>query len=220
MSLRKAVNFIKKKEYISQNVEFKNNIIAVEGNIGCGKSTLLTSLSHQGFITIPEPVGNETNTAQWDTYLNLLYANPKRWTFLFQIEVLNWFHSINQEQLVIANQQKKQKFIIIERSSSTSIEIFTQRAVENGNLTDLEFNTLKQLFHRDVKWQAKHVLYLQTPPEVCKQRHKERNRQCETQMSTKDANDLFKDLHHRHETQFGNINSQQKQIIHILAANL
>merc|ERR1719359_2448232 len=66
-----------------------SNTICIGGNIGSGKSTLISGLSRLGLNVHPEPVRQV-----WGKYLPILYGDPARWGMCFQMEVLDWFNSL------------------------------------------------------------------------------------------------------------------------------
>jgi len=77
---------------LSENTPVYSQTICIEGNIGSGKSTLIKSLEGSGYEVHPEPVRE-----RWGQFLPILYNDPARWGMCFQMEVLDWFHSLKEE---------------------------------------------------------------------------------------------------------------------------
>ena len=114
-------------------------IVAVEGGIGAGKSTLLERLAALGFRTVPEPI--ERWTSGPDNMLALLYKDPQRWTFAFQIMALTTRAAALVKEIdneCIAHDQQGGSIIFIERSLLSDRNVFSRLGVERKHLTDAE----------------------------------------------------------------------------------
>lgn len=194
---------------LSENSPIYNHTICIEGNIGSGKSTLIKSLEKpHGYEVYPEPVQQ-----RWGQFLPILYKDPARWGMCFQMEVLDWFHSLKEtfnqhagrvaDKLKDAREKKsgqqniwisKQDLIIVERSPQSAFEIFTLNLHDCGLLTDWEKSLLLRFYHL-TRWRPAKVFYLRTPPEICCQRIKERSRKGEDSVDEP----LIQQLHNKHE---------------------
>jgi len=192
--------FTKRQENIEQNLiqqyEKRKHIrcfprvMCIEGNIGSGKSTLLRELEKKGFCVLQEPV-NKT----WCKFLPLMYSDPKRWGMTFQLEVLNWFHTLGEK--ILPELSKSHPRIIVERSPMSSFFIFCSNLYSEANMTDWEYDKIKWVFEL-CRWKPRKTLYLQVSPEVCCERIRQRNRSGEEDIDSK----LMENLHKRHERCF------------------
>lgn len=149
--------------------------ISIGGSIGCGKSTLLDLLKKDGYTVFFEPVD------EWK-HLHKFYEDKKRWSFTFQMEVLNSF------------QQLKQEDIICERSPWESYHIFSKMLLENGCMTPGEFELFEGLYNK-LAWKPDIFIYLRTTPETCRERILKRQRPCETNIDIA----YLKSLHEKYE---------------------
>lgn len=146
-------------------------IFLIEGNIGAGKSTLLTLLDNHKFkgfdhVVLQEPVH------EFADLLELYYSDPKKYGFLFQVNVLT--AQINAMQDAIAKAGPK-TVIFCERSVFTANEVF----VKMMDLEPLERKVIDTLYHTiismsDIKIDG--YIYLKTPVKVCARRIVDRAR--------------------------------------------
>lgn len=170
----------------------KKFTVCVEGNIGSGKTTFLQLFEKfENLVeTYDEPV------TQWRDFggenpLASMYGNPGRWACTFQALVLLTLmkrHTQSQEKPVR----------VMERSVYSARYCFTENLRQRGFLTDLEYTILTQWFEfalRQSNCKVDLIVYLQTCPEVCYERIKNRNRP-EEQIVTVD---YLRQLHHLHE---------------------
>ena len=146
--------------------------IGISGIIGVGKSTLTQKIADKlGFKAFMEPV--DTNE-----YLDLFYTDMKKYGFPMQIYLLNKRFRLHQ-QSVWGDKGTVQDRTIYEDT------IFAKMLHESKDISDIDYNTYSELFdnmsyflHRpDV------IVYLDTSPETALERIKNRNRECETDMS-------------------------------------
>lgn len=199
---------------LARTAPLYNHTICIEGNIGSGKSTLIKALGDYGYEVYPEPVQQ-----RWGQFLPILYKDPARWGMCFQMEVLDWFHSLKEAfnnhaekiqkkmaQLSMSGtggaQRKsiwipKQDLCVIERSPQSAFEIFTMNLHDCGLLTDWEKSLLLRFYHL-TRWRPAKVFYLRTPVKVCCDRIKERSRKGEDNVDTA----LIEQLHRKHEELF------------------
>merc|ERR1719361_403638 len=188
---------------LSENTPVYSQTICIEGNIGSGKSTLIKSLASSGYEVYPEPVRE-----RWGQFLPILYNDPARWGMCFQMEVLDWFHSLKEsfnqhagllkkaqaEATLIGSWISKQDLVIVERSPQSAFEIFTTNLHDCGLLTDWEKSLLLRFYHL-TRWRLAKLFYLRTPPETCCDRIRQRSRNGEEQVDE----DLLQALHNKHE---------------------
>lgn len=198
---------------LAESAPLYNHTICIEGNIGSGKSTLIKALGEYGYDVHPEPVQQ-----RWGQFLPILYKDPARWGMCFQMEVLDWFHSLkesfNNHAESVEKREKsegkkkkpapkgpknsiwipKQDLSVIERSPQSAFEIFTMNLHDCGLLTDWEKSLLLRFYHL-TRWRPAKIFYLRTPPEVCCARIKERSRKGEDGVDMA----LIEQLHRKHE---------------------
>ncbi len=148
------------------------SICVIDGNIGAGKSTILSELCSIGYRTYPEPI------ADWKRYLELFYADPKRWSFTVQIAILM---SLEKQKLQIdadnRNTNNTNNLVFVERSPESSM-IFAAVQKELGYLTDVEFDIVADLYAR-IKYTAAYTFLINVSSQTCLTRIRSRDRSYE-----------------------------------------
>lgn len=140
--------------------------VSIESNIGGGKSTLLARIQKETRI----PVFLEA-LPSW-TMIDHFYQNPKRWGLTFNIEVL-----------MSMMKWKYNEFLsLYERSPLSCLEVFTQLQADEGAMMKEEMDIFVKLYQH-FGWNQDCVIYIDTPPEVCYERMKSRDRACETNVT-------------------------------------
>lgn len=163
---------------------WEETIVSIEGNIGSGKSTLISALQrefscqHEDIRCLPEPVDD------WIPILTKFYNDPPRFSLAASIRILLSYCD-------------KQKFFgcVTERSPFSSRYIFTQLQHDSSLLDPTEFAIYDQAFQH-WGWQPDITFYVNTPPDVCLQRIRQRGRECENQVTL----DYLGQLHQYHDT--------------------
>ena len=147
----------------------EDNFIGISGIIGAGKTTLATALGK--VMNLPvyyEPiVENE--------YLTDFYRDMKRYSFSFQIYLLN--ERFRQHQQVLWNGTGG-----IQDRTLYEDSIFARVLYEDGNMEEREYKTYLNLF-RNMSNFMKHntlIVHLDVKPNEASERIKKRNRGCET----------------------------------------
>merc|ERR1712113_1142553 len=103
-----------------------------------------------------------------------------------------------KKQLLANNiSPESNKVIIVERSALSAIGIFAKNLLETELMTEWEYSLLER-FYSMIAWEAMHILYLQTDPQICCKRIKKRNRDGEGNMDPV----LMERLHKKHERLF------------------
>jgi len=153
--------------------------ISIEGNIGAGKSTLLDSLERahpKEWAVFPEPV------EEWRALLPSFYADPPRYAFLFQMEVLR----TRAAQLDgVDARTREHKTVIVERSIDSSSSVFVPCLRASGHLNDMEQRAYDEWLRRvraeqrRDKQELAGILYITASPETCLQRCQRRAREGE-----------------------------------------
>ncbi|CAG5122294.1 unnamed protein product, partial [Candidula unifasciata] len=146
--------------------------VAVEGNIGSGKSTLLQHFGNLPHCEVlEEPIDRWTNVKGHNA-LSLLYENPQRWSFSF-----NMYAQLTRVQIHTKPHTHPVK--IMERSLYSTRYCFVQNDYISKTINGFEFGVLDQWFQYLVnakKADVDLIVYLRADPEVCLDRVKKRSR--------------------------------------------
>lgn len=146
-------------------------IVFVEGNIGAGKTRLLQELQARGETVLME------DTENW-TFLEARYADPERWGFTFQVQVLT---SMWQRLRQAITNTPHNQIIYMERSFRTA-------RVFNGLLRDLEYIQHEEYMllydlcceiEKEFCTLNTATVVVECTPEICLARLKHRDRQNE-----------------------------------------
>ena len=212
--------------------------VSIEGNIGSGKTSFLqcfnpngdtavnVELRQKGLFNldiIPEPL-EKWKDVQGTNLLRLMYQEPSKYTFQFQIYVM--LTNVKRQFPV----QHPPRIRMIERLMGS--ECFIRHAREKGMLSKTEVDILskysdffKKEFHFDeyqigsdpdisvplVINKPDVVIYLDTKPEICLERIKSRNREEEFQVKLP----YLKEIHEIHEFYMDELEAQGVDIIKI-----
>lgn len=163
------------------------NTISICGNIGSGKSTIIKYLQQQKFENIhviQEPL------CEMQDLLTNFYEDTKKWSFHLQCKVLLLYHKMRK------NFSPDKKYII-ERSPFESKHIFAEALFNSESLTPVELSLYNELFE-ELSWKPDYTIYIKTSPELCLERIKNRNRECEANISLK----YIQNLHTLYEQYF------------------
>ena len=147
----------------------EDNFIGISGLIGAGKTTLATELGK--VLNLPvyyEPVVE-------NEYLEDFYRDMKRYSFSFQIYLLNC--RFRQHQQVLWNGTGG-----IQDRTLYEDSIFAKVLYEEGNMEEREYKTYLNLFRNMSNFMKKNTLivHLDCKPEESLRRIKMRARGCET----------------------------------------
>lgn len=169
--------------------------ISVEGNTGAGKSTLARILSHTfDAYLIQEPFSTWTNVDGIDLF-EIFQSDPQRWAYTFQsYAALTYLKELKK----IDDCNSKKQVLISDRSPYTGIACFTPMFFDDKHIKPVEWN----LYQETTRWlltklsfKPQGFIYLRTPPEVCYERNRKRNRQTRYPLEL----EFFKKLHHYHD---------------------
>jgi deoxyadenosine/deoxycytidine kinase len=218
---------------INEEIKFKENPqvprkgihVAIEGNIGAGKTTLAHQLVNYcdqydsvKFELFEEPVSEWKCFGQQQTnLLNLMYENPTKYSFDFQLAAL----LTKCEQLYNYTKSTKTN-ILVERTIEAQTMVFVPHLKLNNHLTDCQYEILIRIMNFQIKMnnlKPDLYIYLRTTPEIAKQRIKKRGR-----MEEKDINiEYLQELHDKYEKWFENpaeniiiINGDEPIEMHVL----
>ena len=147
----------------------EDNFIGISGLIGAGKTTLATELGK--VLNLPvyyEPVVE-------NEYLEDFYRDMKRYSFSFQIYLLNC--RFRQHQQVLWNGTGG-----IQDRTLYEDSIFAKVLYEEGNMEEREYKTYLNLFRNMSNFMKKNTLivHLDCKPKESLERIKRRARGCET----------------------------------------
>lgn len=165
--------------------------VSIEGNIGCGKTTLLEYFKSSKVVeAIKEPVDQWTNV-QGHNALQLLYDDPSRWSFSFNI-----YAQLTRVQMHTKPHTKPVK--MLERSLYSTRHCFVENDFRNKTINGLEHAILNEWFDYLTHMPGTGIdliVYLRADPMVCYDRIKKRSRKEEAGVPYK----LIEDLHNLHE---------------------
>jgi deoxyguanosine kinase len=162
-------------------------IYSLDGNIGSGKSTLLEYLSGifgkilygREIIYLAEPVDvwKSFQDKDGNTILKKFYEDQRRYSFSFQMM------AYISRLVLLKNtiRDNPSAIIITERSVQTDRNIFAKMLYDSGMIEEIEYKIYLHWFDnfiRDLPLSG--IIYMDTPPEVCETRIKERAREGES----------------------------------------
>ena len=174
-------------------------IISIEGNIGTGKTTFSKILQKKlkNCTIVPEPleIWKSITDSYGENILQKYYNDPLRWSFSFQI-LVSITKMINIEETI---RKSLFKYIFLDRSLESDINIFEKMLYEQGKINKLEhliYELLSYFYKKYVKKDFKHFhIYLKCNPEISFQRIKKRNRIEENNITM----DYLKDINKYHD---------------------
>jgi deoxyadenosine/deoxycytidine kinase len=185
-------------------------IISIDGNIGSGKSTLIAELDKFiKFIKLTDYIAvypEDVNNWSKEGWLQQYYSDMRRFGFGWQTRVL-----MSIAQLFNTPEYPKKTTNIVERNAETSDQVFIKDMLKNGNLTQIELNTLRQLSNMLINWSPDIIIYINTNPDLCLERIKSRSRDGENTIRI----ELLESLHINHQEYIENMRSRGIKI-HII----
>jgi deoxyadenosine/deoxycytidine kinase len=138
--------------------------IIFDGNISSGKSDSLNYFSNQlNMNALLEPV------EKWASGLELFYKDKTN-AFPLQMEILLW------------HLQNKNEIGFIERSPLSCVHVFGKSLRKDNLISEYQWSIMNE-YNTTFGWKPDIIFYLQCPPEICYERLKNRNRNCETNIS-------------------------------------
>ena len=160
-------------------VGVKTKLVSVVGNIGAGKSTVITNPGLKNVGVIEEYLTGYRNFEKHDP-LELMYQNPGENVHLVQHHFIK---CINKQ---LRNTDSASQLWITDRSLFCP-KVFIQNHFRGKRLSEFSRDylinetdeyALKTLQEMSLEYVG--IFYLDTPPEICLERIKERNRKCES----------------------------------------
>ncbi|HEY6867269.1 MAG TPA: deoxynucleoside kinase [Candidatus Eisenbacteria bacterium] len=143
--------------------------LAIAGNIGVGKTELTNRLSAElGWLAYYEPVID-------NPYLDVFYADMRRWSFHLQI------YFLSERFKAQAEIGKSELPFIQDRTIYEDAEIFAKTLHAQGAMTEVDYRNYRALFEIMVGYLRKPdlVIYLKASPDVLLQRIERRGRASE-----------------------------------------
>ncbi|XP_038593164.1 thymidine kinase 2, mitochondrial isoform X1 [Micropterus salmoides] len=155
-----------------QNGENKK-VICIEGNIASGKTTCLSYFSETSNIEVlTEPVSKWRNVRGHNP-LALMYQDPERWGITLQTYV----------QLTMLDRHLSPisaPVRMMERSIFSAKYIFVENLFKSGKMPEVDYAVLSEWFDwitTNISVPVDLIVYLQTSPQTCHDRLKERCRE-------------------------------------------
>ena len=160
--------------------------IIIDGNISSGKSECLKSCLDSTVNKVPDTLLIEqhltkSNVLQskpsvliepvdkWAPGLELFYKDKTN-AFALQMEILLW------------HLQNKNETGFIERSPLSCVHVFGESLRKDNLISEYQWTIMNE-YNTTFGWKPKTIFYLQCPPEICYERLKNRNRDCESNIS-------------------------------------
>jgi deoxyadenosine/deoxycytidine kinase len=158
-------------------------IISFEGGIGAGKSTILSQIKEyinkkkiDNIFIIKEPVDLWERTG----ILSKFYSDQNKYSGFFQLFVLETLIDILRNKINECLRKKNHKtiYIITERSIESTKWVFAQMLYDDKIITEEEMKCYIYVYGmlENKKYSPNAIIYLNTPPLVCKERIINRNR--------------------------------------------
>lgn len=160
--------------------------IIIDGNISSGKSECLKSCLDSTVNKVPDTLLIEQHL----TKSNVLQSKPKvliepikKWTpglELFYKDKTNAFAL--QMEILLWHLQNKNETGFIERSPLSCVHVFGESLRKDNLISEYQWTIMNE-YNTTFGWKPKTIFYLQCPPEICYERLKNRNRDCESNIS-------------------------------------
>ena len=150
-----ALNYFSKK----LNIKKVQSTFLIEqhANIAC------STMSNTQSVLLIEPVD------KWAPGLELFYKDKTN-AFALQMEILLW------------HLQNKNKSGFIERSPLSCVHVFGESLRKDNLISEYQWTIMNE-YNTTFGWKPETIFYLQCPPEICYERLKNRNRDCESNIS-------------------------------------
>ncbi|XP_023646594.1 thymidine kinase 2, mitochondrial [Paramormyrops kingsleyae] len=153
--------------------EEKKTVICIEGNIASGKTTCLEYFSKTSNLEVnTEPVSRWRNVKGHNP-LALMYQDPMRWGITLQTYVQ--LTMLEQHLSAVSAPMK-----MMERSIYSAKYIFVENLYRSGKMPQVDFAVLTEWFDwitKNIYIPVDLIVYLQTSPQTCLERIKQRCRE-------------------------------------------
>ncbi|XP_022624775.1 thymidine kinase 2, mitochondrial isoform X1 [Seriola dumerili] len=173
--------------------EEKKPVICVEGNIASGKTTCLEYFSKTSNIEVlTEPVSKWRNIRGHNP-LGLMYQDPERWGITLQTYVQ--LTMLDRHLSSVVNSAPVR---MMERSIFSAKYIFVENLFRSGKMPEVDYAVLSEWFDwitANISIPVDLIVYLQTSPQTCHERLKQRCREEEKVIPL----EYLESLHQLHE---------------------
>jgi deoxyadenosine/deoxycytidine kinase len=185
----------------NQKIPFKPILVSLEGNIGAGKTTILRDLKvkHPEWVSIDEPVEtwSKIQNEKGQGILEVFYNDRNRWSYTFQnCALLTRFENIEKKinQVKEKNNKEGVHIFLTERCLDTDYYVFTKLLFAEGSISKIEIDLYERLLNhlRSYSTPLSAIIYVNTLPELCKERIIRRGRTGEQNITL----DYLNSLHH------------------------
>ncbi|XP_036391266.1 thymidine kinase 2, mitochondrial [Megalops cyprinoides] len=158
---------------LCRNGEEKKLVVCIEGNIASGKTTCLEHFSKTSNIEVlTEPVSKWRNV-QGHNPLALMYQDPSRWGITLQTYVQ--LTMLDRHLSTISTPIR-----MMERSIYSAKYIFVENLYRSGKMPEVDYVILSEWFEwitQNIAIPVDLIVYLQTTPQTCYERLKQRCRE-------------------------------------------
>ncbi|XP_070771878.1 thymidine kinase 2, mitochondrial isoform X1 [Enoplosus armatus] len=156
-----------------RNGEDKKAVICIEGNIASGKTTCLEYFSKTSNIEVlTEPV-SKWRDVRGHNPLALMYQDPERWGITLQTYVQ--LTMLDRHLSTISAPVR-----MMERSIFSAKYIFVDNLFRSGKMPEVDYAVLSEWFDwitTNISIPVDLIVYLQTSPQTCHERLKQRCRE-------------------------------------------
>ncbi|XP_076856755.1 thymidine kinase 2, mitochondrial isoform X2 [Brachyhypopomus gauderio] len=156
-----------------RNGEERKSVICVEGNIASGKTTCLEYFSRTSNTEVlTEPISKWRNL-QGHNPLGLMYQDPERWGLTMQTYVQ--LTMLDRHLSTVSSPVR-----MMERSIYSAKYIFVENLYKSGKMPEVDFAVLSEWFNwiiKNIDIPVDLIVYLQTSPQTCFERLKQRCRE-------------------------------------------
>jgi deoxyadenosine/deoxycytidine kinase len=155
------------------NTHKLNYLVSIAGNIGSGKTTLTRNIARElGWKPFFESVID-------NPYLDVFYADMKRWSFHLQIYFLA--HRFRSQKMIMDARINA----VQDRTIYEDVEIFARSLYEKGYMTQRDYQTYRELFENMIEYLRPPdlIIYLKSSVDTLIQRIRQRNRDFEKSIS-------------------------------------
>lgn len=171
---RSSTSLVHGNGKLVRNGEGKKSVICLEGNIASGKTTCLEyfSKTSDDIEVLTEPVSKWRNVKGCNP-LGLMYQDPTRWGLTLQTYV----------QLTMLDRHvspMSAPMRMMERSIYSAKYIFVENLYKSGKMPEVDFAVLSEWFEwiiKNISIPVDLIVYLQTSPQTCYERLKQRCRE-------------------------------------------
>ncbi|XP_016892934.1 thymidine kinase 2, mitochondrial [Cynoglossus semilaevis] len=158
-----------------RNGEDRKAVVCIEGNIASGKTTFLEYFSKTSNIEVlTEPV-SKWRDVQGHNPLSLMYQDPERWGMTLQTYV-----QLTMLDRHLTPMLKSASVRMMERSIFSAKYIFVENLSRSGKMPAVDYAILSEWFDwitTNISIPVDLIVYLQTSPQTCHDRLKQRCRE-------------------------------------------